>query len=220
MPQSIFTQTYIYNEVFISSFGPVAVEARIQGFVKKTLGFGGVRWWNEVLFVTLLPEDGLGWTKHKHTEPQSRRLCVVLWWPLASYSSSVRQLSLATTGTAFHPHYNWITKTPSFSLPLLPSHVLEQGLALFMSQNSSPSLSSSFFKSFLIWRPFSFLTFLLWLRAFYTVLNLHLLILPQLYTNFVKACKLPQILTSEEQQHQMCTYCFHWLRDQLWFLAF
>lgn len=167
-----------------------------------------MRWRNEVLFVTLLPEDGLGWTKHKHTEPQSRRLCVVLWWPLASYSSSLRQLSLATTGTAFHPLYNWITKTPSFSLPPLLSHVLEQGLALFMSQNSSSSLISSFFKSFLIWRPFSFLTFLLSLQAFNTALNLRLLIFTKLYTNFLRECKFPQFLTSGEQ-HRMCTYCFH-----------
>lgn len=58
------------------------------------------------------------------------------------------------------------------------------------------------------------------LRAFYTALNLRLLILPKFYTNFLKACKFPQIRNSEEQQHRMCKYCFYWLGDQLWFLAF
>lgn len=148
------------------------------------------------------------------TTPLCRALVTI-----ASYSSSLRQLSLATTGTAFHPLYNWITKTPSFSLPLLPSHVFEQGLVLFMSQNSSSSLTSSFFKSFLIWRPFSFLAFLLWLRAFYTALNLRLLIITKLYTHFLRAYKFPQILTSEEPQHRMRTYYCHWLKDELWFHA-
>ena len=149
------------------------------------------------------------------TTPLCRALVAI-----ASYSSSVRQLSLATTGIAFHPLYNWITKTPSFSLPLLPSHVFDQGLALCMSQNSIPSLTSSFFKSFLIWCPFSFLTFLLWQRVFYTALNLRLLIITKLYTNFLRAYEFPQIRTSEEPQHRMRTYYCHWLKDELRFLAF
>jgi hypothetical protein len=191
MPQSIFTQTCVFNEVFISSLGSIPTQARICGFV-KTCGFGGVRWWKEVLFVTLLPEDGLRWTKHTH-RASITALCVVLWWPLASYSSCLSQLSLATTGTAFHALYNWITKTPSFYPPLLPSHVLEQGLALFMSQNSD--LLSSFFKTFLIWRPLSFHLFLLWVCAFYTALTLHLFISTKPYTNVLRACKFPRILT-------------------------
>jgi hypothetical protein len=41
----------------------------------KTCWCSRMRWWNEVLFVTLLSEDGLGWTKHTFRASITLSLC-------------------------------------------------------------------------------------------------------------------------------------------------
>lgn len=91
----------------------------------------------------------------------------------------------------------------------------------FYLRLKTPALPSSHLSSSPSWFGFHFLSYVPpLLRVFYTALNLRLLILLKFYTNFLQACKFPQILNSVEQQHRMCTYCFHWLGDQLWLFAF
>lgn len=108
-------------------------------------------WWSGVIkWATICKATHWRWPEsdetYIHTGTQSRCLCVLSWWSLASYWCCTRQLSQTTASSPSPAVYNWITKTPSFK-PLS---------FLLMSSTKTLDLFISFFitslpKIFLIW---------------------------------------------------------------------